>query len=80
MTIKVSEIKNLDQKELQQRLVEAEEELENLQFQLASHQLDNTAKVKIARRDVAKLRSVLREIEIGIRKPSTKTATRTKEA
>ena len=80
MPVKVSEIKDLDQKELQQRLVEAEEELENLRFQLASHQLDNTAKVKIARRDVARLRSVLREIELGVRKPGGKTATRTKEA
>ncbi|KPL07808.1 hypothetical protein AMJ86_02740 [bacterium SM23_57] len=80
MTVKVLEIKDIDKKEIQQRLIEAEEELANLQFQLASHQLDNTAKVRIARRDVAKLRTVLHEIELGIRKPGTKTVPGTKEA
>jgi large subunit ribosomal protein L29 len=65
MPIKASELKDLDLPEIRQRLVEAEEELANLRFQLASHQLDNTAKVKIARRDVAKLKTVLhgREME-----------------
>jgi large subunit ribosomal protein L29 len=53
------ELKELDLPEIRQRLVEAEEELANLRFQLASHQLDNTAKVQIARRDVARLKTVL---------------------
>jgi large subunit ribosomal protein L29 len=80
MPIKASDIKQFDQKEIQQRLVEAEEELANLGFQLASHQLDNTAKVKIARRDVARLKTVLREIELGIRKPRAQSAPNAKEA
>jgi len=80
MPIKASEIKKLDQKEIQQRLVEAEEELANLQFQLASHQLDNTAKVKVARRDVARLMTVLKEMELGIRKPQAQPASMAKEA
>jgi large subunit ribosomal protein L29 len=79
MPIKASDIKEFDQKEIQQRLVEAEEELANLRFQLASHQLDNTAKVKIARRDVSRLRTVLREMELGIRKPRVQSAPKAKE-
>ena len=80
MPIKASDIKQFDQKEIQQRLVEAEEELGNLGFQLASHQLDNTAKVTIARRDVARLKTVLREMELGIRKPRGQSAPKDKEA
>jgi large subunit ribosomal protein L29 len=80
MPIKASDIKQFDQKEIQQRLMEAEEELANLGFQLASHQLDNTAKVQIARRDVARLKTVLREMELGIRKPRPESAPKVKEA
>jgi large subunit ribosomal protein L29 len=80
MPIKASDIKEFDQKEIQQRLVEAEEELANLQFQLASHQLDNTAKVKVARRDVARLKTIVREMELGIRKPRVQSAPKAKEA
>jgi len=80
MPIKVLDLKNLDEKEIRQRLTEAEEELANLKFQLASHQLDNTAKVKIARRDVAKLRTVVHEMELGIWKPRSESTKKTKEA
>ena len=80
MPVKALELRELDEKEIRQRLTEAEEELANLKFQLASHQLDNTAKVKIARRDVAKLRTVVHEIEKGIWTPRSESTKRTKEA
>lgn len=74
MPIKATELKDLDLAEIRQRLVEAEEELANLRFQLASHQLDNTAKVKIARRDVARLRTVLHAREMEATKRVAKEA------
>jgi large subunit ribosomal protein L29 len=80
MPVKVLELRELDEKEIRQRLTEAEEELANLKFQLASHQLDNTAKVKIARRDVAKLRTVVHEMELGIWKPRSEATAKAKEA
>ena len=80
MPIKAMELKDLDLPEIRQRLIEAEEELANLRFQLASHQLDNTAKVKIARRDVAKLRTVLHERELGTDRLSEKAKRVAKEA
>ncbi len=80
MPIKALELKDLDLPEIRQRLIEADEELANLRFQLASHQLDNTATVKIARRDVAKLRTVLHERELGINKPPEKAKRGVKEA
>ena len=65
--IKMEEIKQLPLEELKVRLLDAEEELGNLKFQLALHQLDNPLKVRAARRDVARLRTVIREYELGIR-------------
>ncbi len=66
--MKVHEIRELDPKELAQRIAEREEELANLKFQLALHQLDNTAKVRMLRREYARMVTVMREHELGIRK------------
>ena len=63
------EINNLTLGEINQRLLDSEEELSNLEFQLATHQLDDTSRVKQARRDVARLITVLHEIENGKRTP-----------
>jgi len=66
--IKMEEIKQLPLEEVKERLRDTEEELANLKFQLALHQLDNPLKVRMVRRDVARLRTVIREYELGIRK------------
>ena len=67
--IKMREINNLTLDEIKQRLIDSEEEMLNLEFQLATHQLDDTSRIKQARRGVARLKTVLHEIEIGKRKP-----------
>jgi large subunit ribosomal protein L29 len=66
--MKMSDIQQLTREEVQQRLLDATEELQNLRFQLATHQLDNQVKVRLARRDVARLKTVINEFERGIRK------------
>jgi len=63
------EINNLTKTEIEQRLKDSKEELENLKFQLSTHQLDDTSQVKIIRRDVARLITVLKEFDLGKRKP-----------
>lgn len=68
----MTELKELTPSELQLRLREWEETLEALQFQLDSGQLPNTARVRIVRRDIARLRTVMREHELGVRKPKGK--------
>jgi large subunit ribosomal protein L29 len=70
--MKMSEIVLLSREEIEQRLQDAQEELHNLRFQLATHQLDNQVKVRLARRDVARLKTVLHEFELGIRKEPEK--------
>lgn len=66
--IKMEEIRQLPLEELRVRLRDSEEELTNLRFQLALHQLDNPLKVRFARRDISRLKTVIREYELGIRK------------
>lgn len=67
--IKMEEIKQLSVDELKMRLEDALEELSNFKFQHATHQLDNPVKLRFARKDVARLKTVLREYELGLRKP-----------
>jgi large subunit ribosomal protein L29 len=62
--VKASELRDLTADELAARLTEAKEELFNLRFQMATGQLDNTARLGEVRREVARIASVLREQEI----------------
>ncbi len=62
---RVAEFYAMDPDELENRLVEARRELLNLRFQLATGQLDNVAQLKNVRRDVARVLTVLREMEIA---------------
>lgn len=66
--IKMEEIKQLPEEELKIRLEDALEELSNFKFQHATHQLDNPVKLRYAKKDVARLKTVLKEYELGIRK------------
>ena len=60
------ELRELPDDELYVRIESAKEELFNLRFQLATGQLDNTARLKELRHDVARLATVLREREIEL--------------
>ncbi|RSL28708.1 50S ribosomal protein L29, partial [Salibacterium salarium] len=44
------------------------EELFNLRFQLATGQLDNPARIRNVRKDIARAKTVLRERELGLNK------------
>jgi large subunit ribosomal protein L29 len=60
-----SEIRNLSQTEVARRLDEAHHELFNLRFQYATGQLKNTARLSEVRREIARLRTILREDELA---------------
>ena len=64
MPSKAAELRELPEDELYARMESAKEELFNLRFQLATGQLDNTARLKEIRHDVARIATVLREREI----------------
>jgi large subunit ribosomal protein L29 len=52
--------------ELKKRIIEEENNLVDLRFALATKQLTNTAKIKLTRRDIARMKTVLRERELGL--------------
>ena len=66
MPSKAVELRELPDDDLYVRIEGAKEELFNLRFQLATGQLDNTARLKELRHDVARLATVLREREIEL--------------
>jgi len=62
---KATELRELNDAELIQRLAEAQEEHFNLRFQSATGQLDNSARIGDIRREVARINTLLREREIA---------------
>ena len=59
--MKASELRELSVEELQTKLTELKEELFNLRFQHAIHQLDNPQKIVETKRNIAKILTVLTE-------------------
>lgn len=55
----VEELKNKTDAELAQALVDAKKELFNLRFQNATNQLDNTARIKDVRKNIARIQTVI---------------------
>ncbi|MCR2043523.1 50S ribosomal protein L29 [Anaerosalibacter massiliensis] len=66
--MKANEIRELTDKELDSRLLELKSELFNLRFQLATGQLDNPKRIKAVRKDIARVKTIARERELGIGK------------
>lgn len=62
---KVSEMRELSVEEVEQRLTETNEELFNLRFQHATGQLENYRRLRELRRDIARLKTILREHELA---------------
>ena len=66
--MKPAEIRELDDKQLQEKLKECRAELFNLRFQMATSQLDNTARVSNVKKDVARILTEIRAREIAAQK------------
>ena len=62
--MKVKEIRNLADIELNQKLAELKIELFNLRFQHATNQLDNPMKMVEVKKTIARVKTILREIEL----------------
>ena len=63
--MKAEDLRDLNETELAERLAQAKTELFNLRFQLATGQLDNPMKLKEAKRDIARIKTVARERELA---------------
>ncbi|MBF4500971.1 MULTISPECIES: 50S ribosomal protein L29 [Savagea] len=63
--MKASEIRDLTTAEIEQNVKSLKEELFNLRFQLATGQLENTARIKQVRKSIARMKTVIRQREIS---------------
>jgi large subunit ribosomal protein L29 len=63
--MKPTEIKELEDSDLLQKLKDTRAELFNLRFQLATGQLDNTGRIAIVKKDIARLHTELRARELA---------------
>ncbi|WP_148572810.1 50S ribosomal protein L29 [Nocardioides caldifontis] len=66
-TTKAHELDEMTNADLETRLREAKEELFNLRFQSATGQLENHGRLRTVKRDIARIYTVVRERELGIR-------------
>ena len=65
--MKVEEIRALDNEDLAKQLEEAHEELFNLRFRLSTRQLVNHREIPRVKKKIARLKTIMRERELGIR-------------
>ncbi len=62
--MKVSEIREMTADELNSKLADLKAELFNLRFQLAINQLDNPMRISAVKKDIARVKTVIRENEL----------------
>ncbi|WP_249713496.1 50S ribosomal protein L29, partial [Bacillus cereus] len=63
---KANEIRDLSTAEIEQKVKSLKEELFNLRFQLATGQLENTARIREVRKAIARMKTEIREREIAL--------------
>ena len=64
--MKINEIRDLSAQEIVDKIQDLKEELFNLRFQNAMNQLDNPMRIAAVKKDIAKLKTVLKEQELGL--------------
>ena len=63
--MKASELRDMSVEELQTKLTELKEELFNLRFQLAVNQLEKSSRIGAVKKDIARISTVLRQMELN---------------
>jgi large subunit ribosomal protein L29 len=69
--MKISELNDLQKNELETKLEDNLDALQNLRFQKALQQLADPQQIRVLRREVAQIKTVLNEYKLGIRKDLT---------
>lgn len=67
--MKASEIRDLNNEEMDHKIVDLKQEYFNLRFQLEVGQLENSARIRQVKQDIARIKTVQRESEL--KKPHT---------
>ena len=63
--MQVKEVRELNNEQLAEKLVELKKDLFNLRLQLATNQLDNPVKIRETKKAIARIQTVLRERELS---------------
>lgn len=63
--MKAADVRDLSGEEIQDRVAEAREELFRLRFRSATQQLENPSLIKSLKRDIARMKTILRERELN---------------
>ena len=63
--MKANEVRKLSAEELQTKLVDLKKDLFNLRLQHATNQLDNPVKIAQVKRDIARVKTIIREQELA---------------
>ena len=66
-SLQAHELDEMNNTDLESRLREAKEELFNLRFQAATGQLESHGRLRAVKKDIARIYTVVRERELGIR-------------
>ncbi|MBN2412604.1 50S ribosomal protein L29 [candidate division KSB1 bacterium] len=66
--MKMEELRQLSVDELQLKYEDILEEMENLRFQHSTHQLDNPLRIRLLRKDIARIKTIFHEQELGNKK------------
>ena len=62
--MKANEIRKMSSEDLNKKVIELKNELFNLRFRLATGQLDNPSSIKSVKRDIARVKTIIREREL----------------
>jgi large subunit ribosomal protein L29 len=63
--VRANQIRDLSNEELASQLKDSKQELFNLRFQLATGQLDNPMRIREVKRTIARIKTIMRERELG---------------
>jgi len=69
--MKNSQLNEMSKMELETKLNDNMDALQNLRFQKALQQIENPLQLRVLKREIAQVKTVLRELELGIRKELT---------
>jgi large subunit ribosomal protein L29 len=72
--MKAREIRDLSEKERQDKVVDLGQEIFNLRFQLATGKIENPSRLKSLRRDIARIKTIQSEAKVGSREPTKETS------
>ena len=71
MKMKATEIRKMSAEELTSKLGDLKKDLFQLRLQHATNQLDNPVKIAEVKRDIARVKTIIRELELAGRRPSS---------